>query len=153
MNPLLWAKLAGTVALVALIFFGGWHLGGLKGQADVARLERDQAQNTATAVMNERASAQAIALTDRQAETTHDQDLEAIPLHIRHDSVFVRIPGPTPDCPVPGAKAQAGGKDPSGGGIQPGPRDRDIRPGLEALKVKYETALADCRRLDAEWPK
>lgn len=41
---------------------------------------------------------------------------------------------------------------PAAGGVLEGPR-RDIRPQLEALKLKYETLLAQCRAEHAEWPQ
>lgn len=41
---------------------------------------------------------------------------------------------------------------PSPGGSDDG-RRRDIRPQLEAFKLKYETALAECRSVIAQWPK
>lgn len=40
---------------------------------------------------------------------------------------------------------------PAPGGTDTG-RGRDIRPQLEALKLKYETALAECRSVIAQWP-
>jgi hypothetical protein len=149
MNPLLYAKIGVGVALLAFVFY----LGGLGPKAAMERDHAAMAEAATQALLAQRAAAQAQAINDNAAEKTHDQDLEAIPLHIRHDPVFVRVPGPVKDCGVPSTEAKAGGNDSSKPGVQSGSGERDIRPGLEALKVKYETALADCRRLDAEWPK
>jgi hypothetical protein len=149
MNPLLYAKLGAAAVLLAVVFY----LGGLGPKAALERDHAAMAEATTKALLAQRSTQQTQAINDNVVEKAHDQDLEAIPLHIRHDPVFVRVPGPTPDCPVPGTQAKASGNDPGGGGVQPRPGDRDIRPGLEALKIKYETALADCRRLDREWPR
>jgi hypothetical protein len=152
-TPLAYAKWGGIAAFLIGLSFFWYHQGGLASKTKLEGFQAAQAEGTAKAVLAERASAAATALTDRAAETTHDQDLEAIPLHIRHDAVIVRLPGPAPDCPVPGAKTETGGEHPAPGPIEPGSRYRDIGPGLAAFEARYETALADCRRLDAEWPK
>jgi hypothetical protein len=148
MNPLLYAKLGAGGAVLALVFY----LGGLGPKAALERDHAAMAETATQALLAQRAAAQAQAINDNAAEKTHDQDLEAIPLHIRHDPVFVRVPSTT-SCPMSGTEAKASSNDPIKPGVQSGSGERDIRPGLEALKVKYETALADCRRLDAEWPK
>jgi hypothetical protein len=50
-------------------------------------------------------------------------------------------------APAPKASPQL----PAAGGVVQGP-GRNIRPAIEALKLKYETALAECRAEHAEWP-
>jgi hypothetical protein len=147
MNPLLYAKLGAAAALLALAFY----LGSLGPKAALERDHAAMAEATTQALLAQRASQQTQAINDNAAEKAHDEDLEAIPLHIRHDPVFVRLPAQ--DCRVPAAQTKTGGNDPGKGGVQPGSGERDIRPAIEALKIKYETVLADCRRLDAEWPK
>lgn len=52
-------KYGAIAALVIALFGFGWYGGHLEGSAAVARLQRDQAQITATAVLAERASTQA----------------------------------------------------------------------------------------------
>jgi hypothetical protein len=150
MNPLLYAKIGIGVALLAMFFY----LGGLGPKAALDRDHAAMAEATANALIAQRKAAQAQAINDNVAEKAHDQELEAIPLHIRHDPVFVRLPGPS-NCGVPAAKPEAVShdSDPSSGGVQPGSGERDIRPALEQMKIKYETALADYRRLDAECQK
>jgi hypothetical protein len=146
-------KLGGILALVAALFGSGYHFGGL---ASKTALEADHAamSKAATdALLAQRSQAAAQAITDNKAETVHDQTLESLPTRVIRTPVFVRAPGDV--CPdvVPTAQTQAGGQDPGGRGAEPGSRERDIRPAIEALKIKYERALADCRRLDAEWPQ
>jgi hypothetical protein len=59
----------------------------------------------------------------------------------------------SPRSPVlPAAAASPDSPHPAVGGAVEGPR-RDIRPQLEALKLKYETALAECRAGFAQWPQ
>lgn len=48
--------------------------------------------------------------------------------------------------------ASTGSAHPAPGGSDAG-RGRDIRPQVEALKLKYETALAECRAVLAQWPQ
>jgi hypothetical protein len=83
------------------------------------------------------------------AEIAHAKDIAALPaLRIStpiwlHDGQVCA--GAVPNLP------KTAGDDSTGGGAVEGP-GRDIRPALEQFRIKYETALADCRRLDAEWP-
>jgi hypothetical protein len=137
--------------LVGLLCLWMYHLGGDAARLATEKLKTAQAQNTANAVLAERASTQAQAKTDQTAEAQHDQTIESLPARVVRTPVWLRAPGDV--CPAVPIPPQAAGHDPGSGGVQPGPGERDIRPGLEALKIKYETALADCRRLDAEWPK
>jgi hypothetical protein len=160
MNPL-YTKIAAIALLAACLVSGGYHFGSLHGELDasnartaLADFREAQAANTAKAVLAERASAAAAAINDNLAEAAHDKTIESLPARVVHDPVFLRTPGDI--CPASGAvpdpKAKAANLDPAGRGVQPG-RGIDLRPAIEALKVKYEIVLADCRRLDAEWPK
>jgi hypothetical protein len=89
-------------------------------------------------------------LIAKPAEAQHAKDLAAIPLRIVSTPIWLHdgqiCAGTVPRLP------EASGSDSAGGGAIEGP-GRDIRPLIEALKVKYETVLADCRRLDSEWPR
>lgn len=151
-------KIGAIVALVIGLFGFGWYGGALSGKAAVARLQRNQAQLTATAVLAERASTEAQTKIDTAAQVTHAQDIAQIddvapiatPLLVYRSS-------PTPSCPVSGATAQAGSlpADPDGGPSQPVDRGRavDVRPQIEALKHRLEIIMADYRQQDREWPK
>jgi len=89
-------------------------------------------------------------LIAQPAEIQHAKDLASIPARIVTTPIWLHdgkvCAGALPQVP------EAGGDNSSGGGALEGP-GRDIRPAIEELKRKYETALADCRRLDAEWPQ
>jgi hypothetical protein len=161
MTPILYAKIGGIAVLAALLVSGGYHFGSLHGELDastaktaLADFGEAQAANTAKAVLAERASAAATAINDNLAESAHDKTIESLPARVVHNPVFLRAPGDL--CPASGTvsdpKAKAASIDPAGRAVQPG-SGIDLRPAIEALKVKYEIVLADCRRLDAEWPK
>jgi len=150
-NPILAAKLGAAALLLIVIAGVGYHFGGLSSKTALEADHAAMAKAATDALLAQRASAQAQAINDNAAEKQHDQDLEAIPLHIRHDPVFVRVPGPAPNCPMPGTEVKAAGQDPGSGGAESG-YGRDLRPSIEKFKIKYETVLADCRRLNSEWP-
>lgn len=159
---LIYIKLAIGLVVVGAIAGGSFHFGGLSGKLEasnartaLADFQEAQASNTAKAVLAERASAAAAAINDNKAENAHDKTIESLPARVVHDPVFLRYPGDI--CPasgtVPDPKGQTAGNDSAGRGVQPGPGSGDLRPGIEALKIKYEIVLADCRRLDAEWQR
>lgn len=86
-----------------------------------------------------------------QANQEYQRELAAISTRIVSRPVWLRAPADL--CPAAVSPAgQAGSGDPGAGGVQPG-LGVDIRPRIEALKAKYETALAGCRLLDRSWPK
>jgi hypothetical protein len=161
MTPILYAKIAGIGVIAALLLGIGWHFGGLSGKLEasnaktaLASFQEAQAANTAKAVLAERASAAAAAITDNNAENAHDKTIESLPARIVHDPVFLREPGDI--CPavstVPDSKGQTASDDSAGRSTEQR-SGIDLRPAIEAFKIKYETVLADCRRLDSEWPK
>lgn len=145
-------KAVGIVAFAATIFGVGFHFGGMASRTALEADHAAMAEAATQALLAQRSAQEAQAINDNAAETAHDQTIESLPARVVHTPVFLRAPGDV--CPdrVSGTKAQTGGEHPSGSGVQPR-SGRDLRPAIEALKVKYETALADCRRLDAEWPK
>lgn len=162
MTPAIYAKIGGVVMLAAFLLWGGYHFGSLHGELDasqakttLADFQTAQAANTAKAVLAERASAAAAAITDNIAENAHDKTIESLSARVVHDPVFLRAPGDI--CPasgtVPDPKGQTAGNDSAGRPAEQRSGDGDIRPAIEAFKIRYETVLADCRRLDAEWPK
>lgn len=151
----LYIKAGAVLLIVGLIFGLGWHLGGLSGQASLARLERDQAQITATAVLNERAAAEDQAAKDHITEQTHAATILQIdsapaitaPLIVYH-------PAQLTIGPVQGSEGEAGAESAhtSAGGSQPVDRGSDRRPAVEALKKRLEKVMADYRQEDKEWP-
>lgn len=153
MNPYsILVELGIAAVLLAVALAVGYHFGGLTARNALEVDHTAMAQAATDALLAQRASAQTQAINDNAAETAHDQTVEALPARVVRTPVFLRAPGDV--CPdrVPGTQAQTRGDHPAGGGAQRG-GGGDLRPAIEALKVKYETVLADCRRLDAEWPK
>lgn len=155
MSPLT-IKLAIAGAILAAFGAGCFYLGGLKGQAALARLQRDQAQITATAVLNERAAAEEQAAKDHITEQTHAATILQIdsapaitaPLIVYHTA-------PTAGCPVSGAQRETSSvsADSQGRRSEPVDRGSNIRPGVEALKKRLEKVMADYREMDQEWQK
>lgn len=149
-------KYGALAALVAGLFGFGWYGGALQGRAAVARLERDQAQLTATAVLAERASWQTQSLSNHQAEIQHAAEIAQADdiAPIASPVIVVYRLTPTRDCPVPGGAIEARPlpAHPEAGGGEPVDRGRDIRPAVEAIKRRLEKLMADYRQIDAEWP-
>ena len=83
------------------------------------------------------------------AQKQHEDDIRRLPVIstpiILHDHTICA--GPAPSLPATESVP------PNVGGTKPGLGDRDIRPTVEAFKLRYETALADCRLALSEWPK
>lgn len=144
MNPLT-IKLAVGAVLLAAIFGLGWHLGGLKGQADLARLERDQAQTTATAVLNERASALAeLTRLQKVVAGYENAPIDPISVGIGH-RVFLYAGAA--GCPVPQAAPHPDGA------LAARPKPSGFE---DALQGFVDACSRDARRLDAlieAWPR
>jgi hypothetical protein len=88
--------------------------------------------------------------TNTQAEAQHDQDIEHPPTLVLKQPVWLRSPAICPAAvQVP---VTAAGQPATERPADPGSRI-DLRPQLAAFALKYEQALADCRRMAAEWPK
>lgn len=153
MSPTTIKYIVGAVLLAA--YSAGWfYLGGLKSQATLARFQRDQAQVTATAVLNERAAAEEQAAKDHITEQTHAATILQIdsapaitaPLIVYH-------PEQLTIGPLQGAEGEAGAESAhtQNRGGQPVDRGSDIRPAIEALKKRLEKVMADYREMDQEW--
>ena len=149
-------KIAAVVILLGTFFMGGFHFGGL---GPTAALERDHAamaKATTDALLAQRAAAEAQAINDHAAETTHANDIRAIDnASPRTDPVLVYRTVKACVDPVPGAEAQAGGvaTHPAEGRSESVDRGRDIRPAIEEVKRRLEKVMADYRQEDSEWPK
>src|SRR5882762_10140019 len=84
------------------------------------------------------------------ADTKRDAALAQVATTIgqQRAPVYVVPRGPASQCAVPGNPGQASGQPSAAGGSDPGRgSDRqpvDLRPQVNALELKYETALADC---------
>jgi hypothetical protein len=151
-----WLKVGGILAAVLVCFAFGYHLGGLGPKTALADFEAKQAENTATAVLAERASAQHQATVDFNAETQHAKDLQDLAaLTPVSTPLLVFRTAPAASRAVSGAQAPAGtvAAHPQGGGGEPVGGAVNIRPDVEALKKHLEAVMADYRELAAEWPK
>lgn len=144
MAAIAYAKWIGIALSVFAIAAGSFHLGSLGPKAELAKYQAAQAlagTHEETKQLN----------TNVTAEKAHDEDLNYIDLHVVRTPVLVCDNPPAANrVPVP---SEAGHPAAQSGGTDPGPRERDVRDELSAFEVKYEKILADCRRLDAEWPK
>jgi hypothetical protein len=151
-----WIKVGGILAAVIAVFFAGFHFGGLGPETQLADFEAKEAQNTATAVLAERASAQHQATIDFNAETQHAKDLQDLAaLTPVSTPLLVFRTAPAAGGAVPRTQGAAGtvAAHPEGGGGEPVGGTVDIRPDVEALKHRLEVVMADYRELAAEWPK
>lgn len=154
---LTYAKLGLAAAVLAVVAGASYHFGGMASKTELAGFRAEQAENTATAVLAERASAAASRAADHVTETEHANTIfhiDSTPALSTPVFVFDKSPS-APVCPLPGAEGEAGSlaADPAGGRSQPVDRGRDIRPDVEALKRRLEKVMADYRQLDAEWQK
>lgn len=154
---LMYAKLGLAAVLLSAVAGVSFHFGGMASRTELAGFRAEQAENTATAVLAERASATAARAADHVTETEHANTIfhiDGTPALSTPVFVFDKSPS-APVCPLPGAEGEAGGvaTDPAGGRGQPVDRGRDIRPDVEALKKRLEKVMADYRQLDKEWQK
>lgn len=160
---MIYAKLAGILALALALAGGGFHFGRLSGDLKAAdartSLETDHAamaKAATDALLAQRAASDAAAVRNHATEAQHAKtiiQIDAAP-PIR-TPVFLCAPGdPLRAGAVSSAENQAGGipADPAEGRSQSADRGRDIRPAIEALKRQLEKVMADYRQLDAEWP-
>lgn len=138
---IVWAKVGGILVAVLIVFFAGYHVGGLAPKLAAAKTEVKQEAAQAAADTKQ-------LTVNTQAEAAHDQAVEHPPALIISHPVWLHEPQVCPSVPVPTAAA---GGNPSGGAADAGP-SVDLRPQLAAFALKYEAALADCRRMAAEWP-
>lgn len=149
-------KVIAALVLALVLFGGGFYFGGLKPKTDLADFQAKEAENTATAVLAERVSAQHQATVDSNAEMQHAKDLEDLAaLTPVSTPLLVFRAAPAPGCAVQGAASAAGtvAANPTSGGSERVGGTVNIRPDVEALKKRLEAVMADYRELAAEWPK
>lgn len=102
---------------------------------------------------------QAKTLEGWRQESTHANDQLSQDLAALHAPAADKPPvwlcnaPASPRSPVlPAATSAPASVPPSTGRADVRP-ERDIRPQLETFRLKYETALAECRSLYSQWPK
>jgi hypothetical protein len=142
---MIYAKVAALLLVVCSLFGLGFYLASLKYGVEILRLQSaaDQAQLMADDLARQKEAIYAANLN--KAYTARQDELAQIPQRAITRAVWVcNAPNQIRPGTVPEARP-TGSKDSSTGGVQPGSGGRNIRPGLEALKVRYETVIADFR--------
>jgi len=134
-------KLVLIVALLAGVFWAGWHLGGLSSKSALEGYEATQAQDTAKAVLAERASNEAeLAKRDAVIKGYENAPIDPIVTTAAHR---VYVYASAAGCPLPQAAAVAGGADaPAAVPASPGAVER-------ALDEYIKACDSDARRLAA----
>jgi hypothetical protein len=94
--------------------------------------------------------------TDANAQLAHDMAAIHAAASVQRPSVLLCDQPAASASLLPGTAAAPAPASAGGGGAVAGSRGdsvRDIRPQLEAFKLKYESALAGCRAALASWPE
>lgn len=164
LNPyLIYIKIGAAVALAAVLIGTGFHFGGLGPKAEMAELKAQQAkedsnrsQAIATAVLAERASAEAQRERDHNTELTHARQIIQIN-GVPDITTPIVLCGPDEihSTPLPSAEGQANsdGADTGEGRSVEVDRGRARRRAIEEVKKRLERIMADYRQEDAEWSK
>lgn len=142
---MIYAKIGALLALVLGLFGTGWFVGSLKGRASVSALQASQAENTAKAVLAERASAQTELTRLRIVVANYENTpIDPVSVGLGHR---VYLYARAANCPVP-----VGSANPSGT-VAPSP----VASGFEgALQGYIDACSRDAKRLDAlidAWPQ
>jgi hypothetical protein len=139
---IVWAKIGGILAAVALLFGAGFYFGGLRSKTALEGFQAAQAQNVATAVLAERNST-AAELARMNAIVKGYQDAPPDPIvATAAQRVFVYARGAA-NCSVPGPAPMAGGAPPAAP-VASGP-DRVE----QALGAYIGACASDAKRLAA----
>lgn len=134
---MIYVKIAAFVLWTAIAVWVGTLPGKVKAEKQEVKIDQTQiAQDTKQAT------------TNAKAEAVHDQEVEHPPILIIKQPVWLRPSAAICDVPVPAKTTQP---DSSSRPADAGP-PIDLRPQLAAFALKYENALSDCRRQNAEWP-
>jgi hypothetical protein len=86
------------------------------------------------------------------ANTKLSQDLATLHADPKPPVWLCNGPASPRSAVLPAAPASTDSAHPSAGGTNQR-SELDIRPQLEAFRLKYETALAECRAVYSQWPK
>lgn len=145
----LYAELAGA-ALLIVIGVGLWfHHDGVMIAKGAAECQAKVTETRDDADKDARARTSQYELQLAQAQKERDEAYKNLPPPI-HTPVFVRLPGAI--CPdAPGSASKAEGMHPNSSGNGPGSGERDIRPGVEAFKMRYSQSLLDCQQILNDW--
>lgn len=105
---IVWAKVGGILAAVAAVFFVGFHFGGMASKTALEGFLATQAQNTAKAVLAERASTAAQLATQNAVIKRYENAPPDPVVTTAAHRVFIYATGAA-SCPVSGAAPGAGG--------------------------------------------
>lgn len=151
----IYAKIAGAVMTVALIFWSGWHMGGLGPREQLATANAAWQATEVKRLAQQKADQVKAETQKDNAVEIHTDDIQEIssvpvstkPLRVCSQPSTARNPA----VPV-ASQTDSQRADTSAGTVESG-NGSDIRPAYEALKIKYEKVLADYRQLDVAWPR
>lgn len=137
-----WIKVGGILAAVIAVFFAGYHFGGMASKTALEGFQAAQAENTATAVLAERASTTAqLAHMNAIVKGYQDAPPDPIVATAAH-RVFVYATGAA-GCAVPRAAPLAGGA-PAAAAVALGPSRVE-----QALGTYIAACAGDASRLAA----
>lgn len=147
--PLIW-----RLAVVAAIFGVGYHYGGLAGDADVAKAEKEledfkvaQASATSVAVAELRAQIAERDATIKVQEVTGEKVLQDLQRDLsERPARVVRVCPDAAAAQVPGVPGAAGVVPADAGGAAAvyGGAGRDIGPGLDRYNARAEVVRTKC---------
>ncbi len=140
-------KVGAIAALVAAIFMAGWHLGGDSARTALAGFQAAQAEDTAKAVLAERASAAAeSARLQTILKGYEDAPIDPVALTLGSRVLqYARVA----DCPVPKAGADPrGARSPAPLPVGPS----GVGRALDALTEACAQDAAELTALQAAWP-
>jgi len=145
---IVWAKVGGILLAVALCFAGGWYCGSLRSKTAYEALQAAQAENTAKAVLAERASTAAeLARTSAILKGYQDAPIDSVALSVG-SRVFKYANAAS--CSLPQAAADPG-RAPSAAPLPVGPSE--VERALADLAVACSEDARELAALQAAWPR
>lgn len=145
-----WISIAERIFVVAALGFVVWWIHS-SGEDHLRVKDMAAVQDQLTKNARLEASNAQIA---QQAQVQHDEDLQDIAARIANQRAPVFMCNRSPDTsavsdhPAPTQR----GNDPTQSGSADAGAGVDIRGAINAFEKKYESALADCRKVVASWP-
>lgn len=141
-------KLGGILAAIALIFVIGFHFGGMGPKTKLEGFQAAQAENTAKAVLAERASAATeLARVNTILKGYQDEILKPVDSTIAERVLYRACPA---GSPVPSAGSHAGGT------VSASPQPRGDPESQRLLQTVFDACTHDANQLTAiqqAWPK
>lgn len=144
---MIYAKAAALLVLVLLLFGGGYRLGGMASKTTLEGFEAAQAENTAKAVLAERASTAAeLARVNAILKGYTDAPIDPVSVGLAHR---VYVYAHAADCPVSGASPNPAAT----GSASPQPRGDPSFVGLAQRVIDAcSQDAAELTALQEAWP-